>query len=1265
MADDVAAWLESQGLGRYAEAFAANDIDLSLLPDLTDADLQALGVTSLGHRKKLLAAIAGLKTAEPLTRPVPRTPSGIWQELEARGFTLEQPLGSGGMGEVYVARQAGVDRRVAIKVLRVSDEPEAAVRFAREARAIAALQHPHTVRLFDFVIAGDGGSAIVMELVEGESMWDLLQRERRLRLARVAPLLMQVCDALGEAHTKGIIHRDLKPGNILLQSVEGYQDFARVLDFGLVRWMRDDERRLTRTGAVFGTPSYLSPEQIQGGEIGPASDLYAIGVILHEALAGELPFAGEGEGMMFRHVTEAAPQLPADVERPAAIDRLLERVLAKSPSLRPPSARALRDELASAMSGPIEVRTPASAMPAPSTERRRIVVVDVRRDDDADDDGAHDRLRAFHATVERTRRRHGGYLAARDASHVQLVFGAPVARRDDPRRAMRAARELQAALGSVRIGVADGLGVAGSVGDAGDRGYLVTGPPMLRAAQLAIGAAPGEIAAADGLADRARDEDSLQAMPFVGREQELADLVEIVEATMKPASRPAGRIVVIAGEAGIGKSRLVERLLSRARQLGARCASGAVVDVEVGRDETALHQLVGALLDLPPPGPDRLAAVEQGGRGLRAEQWPFLYHFLGVPLPGPMQRLYDAMEPAARLAGYRDMLATLLAAERREQPLVLAVEDVHWADPPTLDGVATLCGIIRGQPSVLILTTRVEGEEQWRHVLAGHPVHRIELEPLRAEEAGELAERLGASDDVRAAVVERAAGHPLLLTELARGGDPGAMPHSIDGLIHGRVDRLPDRDRAAIQVAAVLGPRFTLAHLRELLGDRSYLPTLLVDYRLLAADGDTGLRFPHALVREAVYDALVGDRRRGLHERAATLLADDLAVAAHHLERAGSPNAGAMYLRAAQRELASDHDVRARHLAARGLAVANEPADRIALLALRGDVELELGDAAASLAAYEEMAALATDPRDAYRAGVGQAAALRVASRYADALAALGRAEAHSGGVPSAKLHYLRGAVHFALGELDDCLAAHEQSLALAREAGDDEAIARALSGLGDAHYGAGRMASAARVWQECIALCRDAFLLGVEVTNLPMLAMAKVFAGEPNEAANLASEAVLRATRLSRRRAEALARGAVSFAALELGDFATALRAADQAREISKQLGTVVFEQAGHYYAAQAHLGLGDRDAARAQLDLGLALARKHGMHFLGAALLGTLARLLDGDDRRAALDEGEALARGGLAFSRVWFYENAVRASDEARYQDGLRLTRALAQG
>jgi len=1296
---DVRSWLAELGLEAYAEAFAANDVDASVLSELTEADLEALGVRSLGHRKKLLAAIRrGLEPVTQLERPEPRADDAAPSEalaraLEARGYALTDALGTGGMGAVFRARQLPADRDVAIKVLRARARKDGDARFAREARAIAALTHPNSVRLFDLVDAGDGTRAIVMEYVRGESLAALLRRERRLPFARAARLLLQVLDALTEAHAKGIVHRDLKPANVLLQSAHGYGDFARVLDFGLARWIGAEESRLTQTGAIAGTPRYLSPEQIQGGDATLQSDLYAVGVVLHEMLAGAPPFTADVDAaLMYQHLREEPPPLPADVERPPELDALLARLLAKAPALRPASAYAVRRELAQLLGGaepsPRESVTASVARSVGAApERRRVAALDVELavdDDAAPADTRHALLARCRAVADAVRRRHGGYLEAVRGAAQTWTFGAPVARKGDARRALEAALDLRDALSRVdgarcRIGVAEGPAVAGGTGEPEGR-YFVVGPPIDEAARLRRTAGDGEIQVARGLVDdaviaegepeesaarllglrRAADA-STSDLPFVGRERELEEL----ESALSRCRHGTGRVVVVAGEAGIGKSRLVARVCERARAAGIPSARGQIHDAESAPEDDVLRQLVGALLALPEDPETRAEALEArlGQNALGPAQWPFFFHFLEIPLSGPMQRVYDAMEPRARRAGYRDAIAALLATETVAHPLVLVVEDVHWADAKALDAIETLSGLSRALPILLALTTRVEGEERWRHALAGQTVTRLELEPLAPDAAAQLAARLGASPSLRARAVERAGGHPLLLTEMLRvpaGDDDSSLPPTVHGLIQGRLDRLPEVDRRAVQVAAALGPRVRLGDLRAVLEEPDYAPARLAEWRLLRQVERDVYAFTHALVRDAVYDALVPERRRALHAACAAHLDRDPALAATHHERAGqSERAAERYLEAARRALADDRYEDALDLATRSsvLGVARHEA-----LRLRGEALLVLGDATEAEETFVALRREAPDDAHRLRALLGRAEALRIANRWDDALDALDDADALSGG-RSARSHYLRGGIYFATGRLEECGEAHAAALEVARDRGDVELMARASSGAADALYGSGRMTEAAPRYEECIARSREAGLLGVEVVNRPMLSIVSVFLLELDAARAHADASLAQARELSHQRGETLAHGAASLAALHAGDAEASVDHALEALGLTRVSRSVVFAQTAHYYAARALLALRDEGRARSHVEAGVALCRQHSMSFLGGALLALAARL-EPDAAEARLSEGEAVILGpALSFNRLWFRENAIEAALEGgRPDEALRHARAL---
>jgi serine/threonine-protein kinase len=211
-------------------------------------------------------------------------------------FRILEKIGTGGMGSVYKANQTAMNRPVAVKILhpKLTNRKDLVSRFRREAKAMSHLSHPNTVRVLLYGELEDGSLYIVMEYLEGKNLNQLVRSEGAMPVERALPILIQVCEALEEAHRAGIVHRDMKPENIFLCTQGGLKDFPKVLDFGLAkvteREMRPGSIMLTQEGMVFGTPEFMSPEQAQGRTLTPSSDIYSLAVILYELLTTKLPF---------------------------------------------------------------------------------------------------------------------------------------------------------------------------------------------------------------------------------------------------------------------------------------------------------------------------------------------------------------------------------------------------------------------------------------------------------------------------------------------------------------------------------------------------------------------------------------------------------------------------------------------------------------------------------------------------------------------------------------------------------------------------------------------------------------------------------------------------------------------------------------------------------------------------------------------------------------------------------------------------------------
>jgi tetratricopeptide (TPR) repeat protein len=347
------------------------------------------------------------------------------------------------------------------------------------------------------------------------------------------------------------------------------------------------------------------------------------------------------------------------------------------------------------------------------------------------------------------------------------------------------------------------------------------------------------------------------------------------------------------------------------------------------------------------------------------------------------------MDNATRNRGKRETVARLVHALSKLQPLLLVVEDVHWADRPTLEHLATLTETVAGCPALLVMTTRIEGDpldHAWHSSVATSPLMTIDLGPLRPQEATALAgEYLDAGADFARRCIERAAGNPLFLEQLLRHAEQSSaagVPGSVHSLVQARMDQLDALHKQALQAASVFGQRFALDALRHLIDVPDYACATLVRRFLVRPVGDDFL-FAHALIRDAVYDSLLRARRRELHLRAAAWFADrDLVLYAEHLDRANDSEAPRAYLEAALTE--------------RGLLLAADSADRFTLTCFLGEILHDLGVMSEAGAAFAAALEAAPDDAARCRARLGLAGVKRVTEDLEGAFADLERAEAEA-----------------------------------------------------------------------------------------------------------------------------------------------------------------------------------------------------------------------------------------------------------------------------
>ena len=265
-------------------------------------------------------------------------------------YEILAPLGAGGMGEVYKAKDTRLDRTVAIKVLpsHLSDNTRLKERFEREAQAVSSLNHPHICTLYD-IGTENGVDFIVMEQIEGDTLADRLEKGA-LPLDQALRYGIQIADALDKAHGQGVVHRDLKPANIMLT-----KSGVKLLDFGLAKLMPKDANvdsmatvtKMTREGAIVGTLQYMAPEQLEGKAVDARTDLVAFGEVLYEMVTGERVFKGESQASLIGAIMNSEPPALASLQpmTPLALGHVVESCLAKDPEDRWHCAHDLRDEL--------------------------------------------------------------------------------------------------------------------------------------------------------------------------------------------------------------------------------------------------------------------------------------------------------------------------------------------------------------------------------------------------------------------------------------------------------------------------------------------------------------------------------------------------------------------------------------------------------------------------------------------------------------------------------------------------------------------------------------------------------------------------------------------------------------------------------------------------------------------------------------------------------------------------------------------------------
>lgn len=443
--------------------------------------------------------------------------------------------------------------------------------------------------------------------------------------------------------------------------------------------------------------------------------------------------------------------------------------------------------------------------------------------------------------------------------------------------------------------------------------------------------------------------------------------------------------------------------------------------------------------------------------------------------------------------------------------------------------------------------------------------------------------------------------------------------------------------------------------MRHLLNNSEYDCKALVDHFLVRPEGDDFL-FARALIREGVYGSLLTARRQELHGRAADWFeGQDPVLRAQHLDRAEDSEAATAYLAAAVGQAAAYDYQRALSLVERGLSLTDDQCERSSLACLQADLLHDSGEIRASIEAYREAQGLALDDLQRCGAEIGLAAGLRMLDQYDEAFALLNRVEPaakkNAFDLQLARLHHLRGNLHFPLGQIKRCWEQHDKALAAARAAASPEWEARALGGLADAEYARGRMLTAEGYLNRCLELCRRHGFGRIEVANISIQGGGgtRYYKGDLMGALEVSLEAEILARAVGHERAEILAQVGCFISLVAMAEMKQARTHIARAKELAERLGAQRFLARALQFEGRIELWEERPAAALGTFHEAMRISRKTGVHYAGPAILADIARTTDdGEERRAALQEGQHLLEGGcVSASYFEFYIGAIESS------------------
>ena len=903
-------------------------------------------------------------------------------------FELLEKAARGGMGAVFRARDRAMQNMVAVKLLREHDA-DAIRRFSQEARVLGEIEHVHVVRYVAHGKMISGDPYLVMEWLEGETLAARLLRGP-LTIDETLDLGRRVASGLGAAHTRGIVHRDVKPGNLFL--IDGQIGRVKLIDFGIAR-QESSNTLLTLTGTLMGTPGYMAPEQARGPRkrFDARVDVFSLGCVLYECLTGRAAFQGTHVLARLAKLLMEDPPRVGELrpEVSEEFDELITRMLSKDPEGRPVDGSALSnmlERLGSLARSPAMVRAPV-AHALTHTEKRLVSVVTIVPEATAERPLERDESQeqGLLAAIRRAARPYGATVEELSPGiFIALLVGTGPAT-DQAAIAARCALRFRVLLPSAAILLLTGRGEntgrlpVGEVFEStvsllermNTEGFTVGGVCIddtthaLLEGRFNVSKESGRIFLwrENNLGTDVRTLLG-KPSPFVGRDRELRHLLEIVEDAIEERR---GRVILVTGEAGTGKSRLRYEFMNRLQATHPRVA------ISVGRADStsagsafvllgsAFRSSLGIIQDKP---------LEEARRKLRDVVVPyvdpdeavrvmeFLGELIGVPVADENDpRMRAARQnPAIMAAQIQSAYLDFVRAVMATQIVVFILEDVHWGDGPSVKLIDAALGDLADKPFIIVAFARPEVHQVFPQLWAARGVHSMSLGGLTRRGSETLIKSMLGMDtpqQTTLALFERSGGNAFYLEELIRAvaeGRGDELPQTVLGMVEARIATLEPEARRILRAASIFGDTFWERGVFTLLRDEvstdgnAYIKEmcareLIMRHATSRFSGETEYGFRHSLLREGAY-AMLTDRDRALgHELAAEWLCSvgepDPMVLAEHFERGTTPRKGAChYARAAEQALRGADFPAALARAEKGLALGVDGDWRAALLGM-------------------------------------------------------------------------------------------------------------------------------------------------------------------------------------------------------------------------------------------------------------------------------------------------------------------------------------------